>query len=55
MVSSSQQTKRRRYNRDRNLARARKRVTGKHSTPSFPLHPEGYDANAADAKQQAKG
>jgi hypothetical protein len=51
MVSSTQQTERRRYNRDRNLARARKRVTGRASTPVFPIHPEGYDANAADAKK----
>lgn len=50
MVSSTQQTKRRRYNRDRSLARARKRRAGKASTPAFPLHPEGYDPKAADAK-----
>lgn len=55
MVSSTQQTERRRYNRDRGLARARKRVTGRASTPAFPVHPEGYDPNAADAKKTAKG
>jgi hypothetical protein len=53
MVSSTQQTERRRYNRDRNLARARKRVTGRASTPTFPIHPEGYDPNAADAKKSS--
>lgn len=52
MVSPTQQTKRRRYNRDRQLAKAKKRATTRAGTPSFPLHPEGYDPNAADAKQQ---
>lgn len=51
MVSSTQQTERRRYNRDRGLARARKRAQGRASTPAFPIHPEGYDPNAADAKK----
>lgn len=51
MVSSTQQTERRRYNRDRGLARARKRAQGRASTPIFPIHPEGYDPKAADAKK----
>lgn len=52
MVSRSQKTKRRRYNRDRDLGRARKRKAAQEGTPVFPLHPEGYDPNAADAKPQ---
>ncbi|MEN9578927.1 MAG: hypothetical protein RJA70_1936 [Pseudomonadota bacterium] len=50
MVSPTQQTKRRRYNRDRALARARKRADARAGTPSFPLHLPDYDVNAADAK-----
>jgi len=52
MVSPTQHTERRRYNRDRQLAKAKKRAKNRAGTPSFPLHPEGYDPNAADAKQQ---
>jgi hypothetical protein len=55
MVSSTQQTERRRYNRDRGLARARKRALGRASTPVFPVHPEGYDPKAADAKKSQRG
>lgn len=51
MVSNTQQTKRRRYNRDRQLAKAKKRANSRVGTPAFPLHPEGYDVNAADAKK----
>jgi hypothetical protein len=51
MVSSTQQTERRRYNRDRGLARARKRAQGRASTRVFPIHPEGYDSAAPDAKK----
>ncbi len=50
MVSPTQQTKRRRYNRDRAMARARKRASALAGTPVFPVHPPGYDPNAADAK-----
>jgi hypothetical protein len=53
MVSRTQKTERRRYNRDRGLARARKRNANRAGTPSFPLFPEGYDATAADAKPAA--
>jgi hypothetical protein len=52
MVSNTQQTDRRRYNRDRRLAKARKRASVRRGTQSFPIHPEGYDATAADAKPQ---
>ncbi len=52
MVSRTQKTERRRYNRDRSLARARKRQAAKAGTPVFPVHPAGYDPNAADAKPQ---
>lgn len=54
MVSNTQQTSRRRYNRDRRLAKARKRADMRRGTPSFPIHPEGYDPAAADAKPAAK-
>ncbi|HEX2730738.1 MAG TPA: hypothetical protein VHM70_04005 [Polyangiaceae bacterium] len=50
MVSRTQKTERRRYNRDRGLARARKRKANQAGTPAFPLFPEGYDAAAPDAK-----
>jgi hypothetical protein len=53
MVSRSQKTKRRRYNRDRDLGRARKRKANQAGTPAFPLHLEGYDPKAADAKPAA--
>jgi hypothetical protein len=50
MVSRTQKTKRRRYNRDRELARSRKRKANQAGTPAFPIHPEGYNPSAADAK-----
>jgi hypothetical protein len=53
MVSNTQQTDRRRYNRDRRLAKARKRTSVRKGTQSFPIHPEGYDPTAADAKPQS--
>jgi hypothetical protein len=50
MVSSTQQTQRRRsINTARNGA-AQKRARMRAGTPKFPVHPAGYDAGAADAK-----
>ncbi len=51
MVSSTQQTEKRRSMRASKAGRGKKRVRAKHSTPAFPIHPEGYDPKAPDAKQ----
>lgn len=48
MVSSTRQTERRRYIRARSLGRHNAKNAG---TPKFPVHPEGYDPKAADAKK----
>lgn len=50
MVSNTGQTKRIRANRLRKSGRKRKRMMTKRGTPVFPIHPEGYDPKAADAK-----
>lgn len=52
MVSSSQQTARRRSLRASKAGLANKRARLKAGTPAFPVHPEGYDPNAADAKKK---
>jgi hypothetical protein len=54
MVSLTRQTKRRRRMRQNNQGRDRKRVEGTASTPAFPVHPEGYDPKAPDAKPAPK-
>ncbi|HVW24175.1 MAG TPA: hypothetical protein VHC69_02330 [Polyangiaceae bacterium] len=52
MVSSTKQTTRRRRTR----AAQRGRWNKSHAkTPAFPIHPEGYDKNAPDAKKAASG
>jgi hypothetical protein len=51
MVSSTRQTERRRAIAHSNMGRNKKRARAKASTPTFPLHPEGYDTNAPDAKK----
>lgn len=50
MVSTTQQTDRRRRIRLAKAGRAKKHQRDKHGTPAFPIQPEGYDPNAADAK-----
>jgi hypothetical protein len=50
MVSSTRQTERRRNIRARNAGAARKRKAAHSGTPKFPVHPDGYDVKAADAK-----
>lgn len=50
MVSSSAQTERRRRLREAKMGRKSKKQG---STPRFPIHPEGYDPSAPDAKPQA--
>lgn len=36
--------------RHKNLGRAAKKERAKVGTPAFPIHPEGYNPKAADAK-----
>ncbi len=50
MVSSSQQTGRRRYIRERGAGKKGKKARARSGTPSFPIHPDGYDPKAPDAK-----
>jgi hypothetical protein len=51
MVSSTRQSERRRSIRHGNAGRARKSAESRASTPKFPIHPEGYDPKAPDAKR----
>lgn len=51
MVSSTRQTERRRIIKERKSGRAQKRSRANAGTPAFPVHPEGYDQNAPDAKK----
>jgi hypothetical protein len=53
MVSATQQTFRIRRRKARTAGTARKRDERAHGTPKFPVHPEGYDASAADARPKA--
>jgi len=50
MVSYTRQTTTRREIRAKTAGRAAKRARAKAGTPAFPVHPPGYDANAADAR-----
>jgi hypothetical protein len=54
MVSSSQQYERIRKRKKTTQGKRNKRALRRNGTPVFPVHPEGYDANAADAKKPAK-
>jgi hypothetical protein len=54
MVSSTKQTETMRKRRHKNMGKARKRIGRAHGTPAFPIQPEGYDPNAADAPSKAK-
>ena len=51
MVSSTRQTERRRAIAHSNMGRDKKKQRVRAGTPTFPVHPEGYDANAPDAKK----
>jgi len=51
MVSSTRQTERRRAIRARNAGRSDKRARMRSGTPRFPIHPEGYDPSAPDARK----
>lgn len=50
MPSPTSQTKRRRTIRKQRAGKRRKHHDALNGTIAFPLHPEGYDPNAADAK-----
>jgi hypothetical protein len=52
VVSSTAQTWRRRRIKEKRAGRHNKKSSG---TPAFPVHPEGYDPSAADAKKPEAG
>jgi hypothetical protein len=54
MVSSTRQTVRRRIIKERKSGRDDKRKRAQAGTPAFPIHPDGYDPNAPDAKKSAR-
>lgn len=51
MVSSTRQTERRRIIKERKSGRDQKRIRARTGTRAFPVHPDGYDPNAPDAKK----
>jgi hypothetical protein len=54
MVSSSQQFERIRKRKQSTNGKRNKRDRRRLGTPAFPVHIEGYDAKAADAKKPTK-
>jgi hypothetical protein len=50
MVSATQQSSRIRKRKSRKSGVKTKRFNRANGTPAFPIHQEGYDAKAADAK-----
>ncbi len=54
MVSSSQQFERIRKRKQTTNGKRNKRERRRMGTPAFPVHVEGYDAKAPDAKKAAK-
>lgn len=50
MVSSTQQFERIRKRKARSAGSRRKRAMRASGTPAFPIHPEGYDPKAPDAR-----
>jgi len=54
MVSSSQQYERIRKRKKTTSGKRNKREKRQIGTPAFPVHPEGYNAKAADAKPAKK-
>jgi len=54
MVSSTQQYERIRKRKKTTSGKRNKRDRRRAGTPAFPIHVEGYDANAPDAKRSAK-
>lgn len=53
MVSSTQQFERIRKRKQTTAGKRNKRERRRLGTPSFPIHPAGYDVNAPDAKKPA--
>jgi hypothetical protein len=53
MVSSTRQSERRRVINKKRAGRANKKANVRAGTPAFPIHPDGYDPKAADAKKRA--
>lgn len=51
MVSSTQQFERIRKRKQSTSGKRNKRDRRRLGTPAFPVHPEGYDLKAADAKK----
>ena len=54
MVSSTQQFKRIRKRKQTTAGKRNKRDLRRNGTPAFPIHQDGYDAKAADARPAAK-
>jgi hypothetical protein len=54
MVSSTQQFERIRKRKQTTAGKRNKRERRRLGTPAFPVHPEGYNASAADAKPAKK-
>ena len=53
MVSSTQQSSRIRRRKQTTNGKTNKRQRRLYGTPVFPVHQEGYDPKAADAKPRA--
>lgn len=51
MVSLTCQSDRRRLIRSKTAGKANKRSNIRRGTPKFPVHPEGYNSAAPDAKK----
>lgn len=54
MVSATQQSSRIRRHKARTAGKRRKRDERAHGTPKFPIQPEGYNPQAADAAPAKK-
>jgi hypothetical protein len=52
MVSNTKFSERRRAINTSRAGRADKRKRAKTGTPAFPIHPEGYNPKAPDAKKK---
>jgi hypothetical protein len=54
MVSSTQQFERIRKRKMTANGKRNKRTRRRLGTPAFPIHPDGYDASAPDAKKSVQ-
>jgi hypothetical protein len=52
MVSLTCRSDRRRLIRSKTAGKANKKALVRKGTPRFPIHPEGYNPAAADAKKE---